>query len=175
MKVNNLEKCFISQTQTFVCAKSSSILITLCQPYYHQRSLWASSLDDSVLTIVLQPIILLILGPELQLTIGSSLESRNCWLTSYVTSPLCSISFPPSNFQHFLYPPGYNCPSFTSSFLSLSFHRYIAYLLSLYLFLLPISITAVSFSLSSFTSFFNLSCTVKSAENLLTQSHHEII
>lgn len=96
MRVNHLVQCSTSQTHTFVCARSSAVLITLCQPYYHQLSLWAPRLDDSVLTIVLQPIIFQIPGLESWLTVGSSLESWNCLLTSYPSSfPCCIILFPP--------------------------------------------------------------------------------
>lgn len=68
MKANNLVQCSTSQTQALVCVGSYGVLITLCLPYYRQLSLWAPCLDDSVLTIVLQPIIFQIPELELQLT-----------------------------------------------------------------------------------------------------------
>lgn len=113
MRVNHLVQCSTSQTHTFICARSSGVLITLCQPYYHQLSLWAPRLDDSVLTIVLQPIIFQIPGLESWLTVGSSLESWNCLLTSYPTSfPCCITLFPPL----FHRPPS-TCLSFSSPLL----------------------------------------------------------
>lgn len=69
MKASHLVQCFTSHTHTFVCVSSSGVLITLCRPYYQQLSLWAPCLHDSVLTIVLQPIIFQIPGLESQLTV----------------------------------------------------------------------------------------------------------
>lgn len=69
-----------------LCVRSCAVLIAVWQPYYHQLSLRALCLDDSVLTVVLQPIISQIPGLESQLTVGSSLESWKCSFTSYMTS-----------------------------------------------------------------------------------------
>lgn len=159
MKVNNLVQCSTSHIQTFECVRSSGVLITQCQPYYHQLSLWAPCLDDSVLTIVLQPIIFQILGLEPQLMVGSSLESWNC-LPDFIPDFLSMLyNFLIRHHPAILYLHGHYCPSFLFPFPFHSPSLHSSPTLCLPLFFL-LFLFLPNFSPSSHSPISNLPCTV---------------